>query len=98
MSAHDPKAEVNLGHWRRCGGPLRVDGADRDVIQAPKTGASNHALRTHRFRMGRHQAVPAEQAAWRAACERPARPQWHLLGLAAETNRTLSSGGLLILV
>jgi hypothetical protein len=32
--------------------------------------------------MGRHQAVPAEQAAWRAACERPPRAQRHLLGPA----------------
>jgi hypothetical protein len=42
--------------------------------------------------MGRHQAVPAEQAAWRAACERPARPQWHLLGLAVRCAMARSAG------
>jgi transposase len=36
MSVIAPKAEVNSGRWRRCGAPLRVDGFDRDVIQAPK--------------------------------------------------------------
>jgi hypothetical protein len=29
--------------------PRRVDGVARDVIRAPKTGASNHALRTQRL-------------------------------------------------
>src|SRR6187402_2059595 len=42
--------------------------------------------------MGRHQAAPAEQAAWRAACERPARPQWHLLGLAVRCAMARSAG------
>src|SRR6516225_5965823 len=41
--------------------------------------------------MGRHQAVPAEQTAWRAACERPARPQWHLLGLAVRRTMARSA-------
>src|SRR5436190_23467624 len=36
MSVIAPKAEVNSGRWRRCGGLLRVDGFDRAVIQAPK--------------------------------------------------------------
>jgi len=49
--------------------PLRVDGPAVGVIQAPKTGASNHALPTQRLRMDRHQADAAEQAAWRSACK-----------------------------
>jgi hypothetical protein len=31
-----PKAEVNPEHFRQRHRPLRVDGAGRDVIQAPK--------------------------------------------------------------
>src|SRR5450631_3355176 len=41
------------------------------MIQAPKTGASNHALRTQRLRMDRHQTDAAEQAARRSARKRP---------------------------
>src|SRR5229473_702040 len=36
MSAMPPKAEVNSEHSRKRHRPLRVDGAARDVIQAPK--------------------------------------------------------------
>src|SRR5262249_24886569 len=45
-----------------------------------QTGASNHALRTQRSRMGCHQAVSAEQTARCPACERPPCSEWHLLG------------------
>lgn len=43
-SAMAPEPEVNSGHWRPRHG-IRVDLTARDVIQAPKTGASNHAQR-----------------------------------------------------
>jgi hypothetical protein len=36
MSVVPPKAEVNSKHLRHRHGPLRVDVAARDVIQAPK--------------------------------------------------------------
>src|SRR6478672_4127569 len=42
--------------------------------------------------MDRHQAVTAEQAPWCAACERPARPQWHLLGFAVRCAMARSAG------
>jgi len=41
-----------------------------------------HALRTRRLQMDCHKVDAAQQAAWRAADERPPCPQWHLLGLA----------------
>jgi transposase len=37
------------------------------VIQTPELGGSNHALRTHRWGVGCHQADAAEQAAWRSS-------------------------------
>jgi hypothetical protein len=43
-----PKAEVHSGRSRRCGGPLRVDGVGRDVIQVPnwslESCATNSAI------------------------------------------------------
>src|SRR5829696_8929812 len=56
----------------------RLPGHDSSL----QTGASNHALRTHRPRMGSHQADAAGQAARCPACERPPCPERHLLGFA----------------
>jgi hypothetical protein len=49
MSAMPLKAEVNSEQLTAYGQLLRLDGIAVDVIQAPKPGASNHALRTHRL-------------------------------------------------
>jgi hypothetical protein len=51
-----------------------------NLLGATRAGASNHALRTQRLRMDRHQTHAAEQTAWGSACKRPSRAQWHLLG------------------
>ena len=49
----DPKSEPVASSWD---GPFNIDGAARQLIPA-ETGASNHALRIHRLRMGRYQAI-----------------------------------------
>src|SRR4051812_12718688 len=64
--------------------PGLVEHDCRAMIQALTEGP-NHALRTLRRRMDCHQTDAAQQAARRAASERPARPQWHLLGLAVRS-------------
>ena len=57
-----PKATVKAG-LVSSGMNAGVEVASGTVIQAPKLGPSNHALRTHRLRIGGYQAVPTEQAA-----------------------------------
>jgi hypothetical protein len=50
-----------------------LDGIALDVIQAPKTGASDYAQRTQRLWMGRDQADATQQAARRSAGKWPSR-------------------------
>jgi hypothetical protein len=61
---------------------LAIDRSLLGAIQAPKTGASIHALRTQRLRMGRHQTDAPERTARHSPRGRPVGPQWHLLGVA----------------
>ena len=76
-----PKPHLTLKGDKQGG----IEVGQRAVIQAPKPGDSNHALRTHRSRMGCHQTDAAEQAARRSKGKRPSRAQRHLFGLTVRS-------------
>jgi hypothetical protein len=66
MSAMPPKAEVNSEHSQQRHRPLRVDGAARDVIQAPKPEPRIMRYELSDYEWSVIKPMFAEQAARRA--------------------------------